>query len=339
MSVQVQFTSLKGERRVKKNRWPIIIINIIVLIFVTVNLAGIYAGNIFYKKAFEIDTKKELDQYELNKSTFSEKRFNTLHKEEVSVTSNVNNYKLYGTYIKNSKATKDTVILVHGLSGSRYTVLKYIDMYIDRGFNVLIYDSRDHGFSGGQNITYGFNEKFDLDRWVNWVYARNKGGIIGVHGESMGAATALLHSKLNEDKKRVSFYIADSSYSDLIELFKMKLSEDYNIKSKFAANALLFYVDKINKIKNQFNLEEVSPKGIIKDVTTPVLFIHGQSDSFVPPNMTEEIYEQKQASKELYIAPDSQHVQAVLKNRDEYKEKVYGFLDKYLPKDSESAAK
>jgi fermentation-respiration switch protein FrsA (DUF1100 family) len=339
MSVQIQFTALKNDRKIKKNRGPKIFINIILILFIAVNLAGMYAGNIFYKKAFEIDTKKEVDHYDFSKSTFSEKRFNSLNKEEVSVTSTKNNYKLYGTYLRNPKATKDTVILVHGLSGSRWTVLKYIDMYLDRGFNILIYDGRNHGFSGGDNITYGYYEKYDLDRWVNWVYSRNKGGIIGVHGESMGAATALLHSQLNEEKKRVSFYISDSSYSDLTELFKIKLREDYKIDSKIASNVLLFYADKVNKLKNQFYIKEVSPQSIIKEVSIPIFFIHGEDDDFVPTEMTEDLYKLKDSNKELYISPKSQHVQAIINNKDEYREKVYNFLDSILPKVQESAAK
>jgi uncharacterized protein len=333
MSLEINFTSMKEYRRIKKNKGPRLIINIIVLLFIAINLGGLYAGNFFYKKAFEIDTNKSIDHFEANKEYFNVNRFNSLQKEEVSVTSTKNNYQLYGTYIKNPKASKDTIILVHDLGGNRWSVLKYADMYLDRGFNVLLYDSRNHGDSGGKNITYGYYEKYDLDRWVNWLYTRNKGGIIGVHGESMGAATALLHSELNEAKKRVSFYISDSSYSDLEEILCIKLKEDFNIKTKFAANILMFYANKVNKFRNQFYFKESSPINILEHTSVPVMFIHGGSDNFVPRAMSEELYNRKTSSKELYIAQNSNHAEAYIKNQEEYKEKVYKFLDSFLNTD------
>jgi uncharacterized protein len=333
MSVQINFTSMKEFRRTNKKKGPRLIINIIVLLFIAINLGGIYAGNLFYKKAFDIDTKKNVDQFEANKEYFNMKRFNSLQREAVSVTSTKNNYQLYGTYIKNPKVSKDTIILVHGLGGSRWSMLKYADMYLDRGYNVLLYDSRNHGDSGGKNITFGYYEKYDLDRWVNWLYTKNKGGLIGVHGESMGAATALLHSELNEAKKRVSFYICDSSYSDLEELFRIRLKEDYNISTKFAANVLMFYADKVNKFKNQFYFKESSPINTIKDISVPVMFIHGDSDTFVPKAMSEDLYNKKASSKELYIAQNSNHVQSYINNQEEYKNRIYKFLDSLLKTD------
>lgn len=326
MNIPIQFSSLKHERRRKKKLWPRIVIYSILIIFFGINAYGVYIGNTFYKKAFEANTNKELDLYNQSKSTINEKRFSSLQKEDVSVGSK-NNYRLYGTYIKNPIPTKNTMILVHGLGGSRYTSLKFIDMYLDKGFNILIYDSRDHGHSGGINITYGFDEKYDLDRWVSFVYSKNKGGIIGVHGEDLGAATALLHASINENTKKVSFYIVDSSYSDLKQLFTLRLKEDYKIKNTLAINFILFYAEKINKLNNQFTFNEASPINYIKDISTPILFIHGENDTLIPKSMSEDLYKLKGNSKAIYIAPNSDHLASLQNNQDEYKNNVYKFID------------
>ena len=58
---------------------------------------------------------------------------------------------------------------------------------------------------------------------------RYPNGNIGVHGVSMGAATALMHAEMNEVTHRVNFYVADSGYSDLEEL----LTKIKNKASKF----------------------------------------------------------------------------------------------------------
>lgn len=327
--MQVQFTSLKDVRRNRKKKWPKIVLDVIFIVFIVTNVVGLYIGNNFYKKFFEIETKTDLEQYETYKSTFNERRFSEIQREEVSVASK-NDYKLYGTYIKNPKATNNTIILVHGLKGSRWSAMKYTDMYLDKGFNVLVYDGRHHGYSGGNNVTYGFYEKDDLAKWVDWVYKRNKGGIIGVHGESIGAAAALLHSKTNERKKRVSFYISDSAFSDLNELFAIRLKEDYKLKFSILAKPLIFYIDKVNKLRNGFYLTEASPINIISDIKTPIMFIHGANDIYAPRTMSEELYKAKPGTKQIYIAPDSGHGEAYLNNQDEYIDRVYNFIDSVI---------
>ncbi|MCM8711839.1 alpha/beta hydrolase [Clostridium sp. SYSU_GA19001] len=327
--MQVQFTSLKDVRRNKKKKWPRIAFDVIFVVFIITNVISLYIGNNYYKKIFEINTKTDLDQYETYKSTFNERRFSDIQREEVSVASK-NNYKLYGTYIKNPKATNNTIILLHRLGGSRWSSMKYTDMYLDKGFNVLVYDGRHHGYSGGDNVTYGFYEKDDLDKWVDWVYRKNKGGIIGVHGESTGAAAALLHSKINENKKKVSFYIADSAFSDLNEFFTIRIKQDYNLKSNLLIKPLIFYIDKINKLKNGFYLTEVSPINIVGNIKTPIMFIHGANDTYVPKTMSEDLYKAKSGTKQIYIAPASDNNEAYLNNQDEYRDRVYTFIDSVI---------
>lgn len=327
MSVPIQITSMQSKRKQKKKLLPKVIIFSILILVISINIYGFHEGNEYYKIFFEPNTNKDMDLYSQNKWAINENRYLSFHKEDVTVGSK-NNYRLYGTYIKNPNSTKNTIILVHKFSGSRYTSLKYIDMFIDKGFNVLLYDSRDHGHSGGKNITFGFSEKYDLDRWVTWVYNKNNGGIIGVYGEDLGAATAILHSSLNEDNKRVSFYIADSSYSDLKQLLASRLKEDYKINNTLAVNFILFYTEKVNKLNNEFTFKEASPITYIKNITTPILFIHSENNLSLSKSMSEDLYNLKSTSKSIYIAPDTGY----LKNQNIYKETIYKFIDSLTEK-------
>lgn len=326
MGVPIQIFSLKNNPQKKKRLLPKFIVSTVLILFICINSYGLYIGNKFYKSFFEADTHKGTDLYIQNKSFIDERRYSSIHKEDVSVGSR-NNYRLYGTYLVNPTPTNNTIILLHDFSGSRYSSLKYIDMYLDKGYNVLIYDSRNHGKTSGSNITFGFAEKYDLDRWITWTAAKNKGGIIGVHGEGLGAATALLQAPLNEASKRVSFYIADSSYSNLGELFKLKLQENYNIRNPFIIKFLLFYTEKVNKYNNQFTFKEASPINYIKIISTPVLFIHGEHDTNIPKTMSEALYNLKPDSKSIYIAPKAGHLSAYKDYEQEYKEKVNKFID------------
>ncbi|MCD2347696.1 alpha/beta hydrolase [Clostridium guangxiense] len=311
--------------KVKKYIRRIILI-LMLLVFITISCIGIYIGSMVYNQVCEIKFNKSNSvSYNNFKSTFDYERFNLLDKSDVTIQSNFG-YKLSGTYIRNFVRTKNTIIIVHGITGSRWESMKYADMYIDLGYNVLIYDSRYHGTSGGNNISLGYFEKYDLDNCVRWVRKQNPNGIIGIHGESMGAATALLHSNMNIKEKYVSFYIVDCPFSDLPELFSDKLTEEMKNHGKIIANAIVFYSSVYAWYKAGFSLYSISPKKALDGVEVPIMFIHGADDDFIPPYMSLELYIEKKGPKYLYIAPNAGHAQSYLKNKDEYKAKVREFL-------------
>lgn len=312
---------LKSRKKLRK----FILITFLVMLIV-INIGGFYIGNVFYDKVCKMSFDKNSDSYSMFKSTFDYVRFDSLSKEEVTINSSFG-YKLSGTYIYNSVPSSSTVIIVHGITGSRWESMKYADIYLNLGFNVLIYDSRYHGKSGGGNISLGYYEKDDLESCVQWVKKKNQGGIIGIHGESMGAATALLHANMNESKKEVSFYIADCPYSDITQLFKEKLTEEIKPHSNIISDLIVFYSSMVVVYRSGFSLYAISPIKAIENVRTPIMFIHGADDDFISPVMSMDLYANKKyGPKYLYIAPNAGHAQSYLKNKDEYTAKVDQFL-------------
>ena len=237
-------------------------------------------------------------------------------------------YNLSGTYIKNPKETKDTVILVHGLVMTRRTMLSTARLYLDKGFNVLLYDSRNNGESGGKNTTYGYYESYDLDEWVKYVSERNPGGCIGVHGRSMGAATALLHSELNEKEKKVKFYVADCSFSDLKDEF---LYVGGRLTAGLPLESIEFCASTVTKLKSGFKFSDVSPRKSVKNASTPILFIHGDKDELVPVSMCKELFNSKtKGLKDMYITPNARHGESFNSDKEEYRKRIYDFIDDVL---------
>jgi uncharacterized protein len=82
------------------------------------------------------------------------------------------------------------VILLHGVADNREGVVGFAEMFLARGYAVLLPDARAHGESGGAFPAYGVLERDDVRRWAAWLHPHAP-GCEYFFGESMGAAVAI----------------------------------------------------------------------------------------------------------------------------------------------------
>jgi fermentation-respiration switch protein FrsA (DUF1100 family) len=275
-----------------------------------------FARLIIYPKILSIDNSY-LREIEAGKLVEAE--FGALPKRELFVRSPYG-YTLYGFYIP-CEGSQNTVILVHGIKCTLYESVKYLNLFRKRGFNVLLYEQRNHGRNARKNTTFGFYEKYDLKAVVDWAFAHlGPAGRVGTMGESLGAATALQHSAIDS---RVAFVIADCPYSDLIELIKLRLKNDYHL----VPFPLLNIADLFCKLMAGFTFAKVSPIRDISAVNVPIFWVHGEKDTYILPQMSVDMYNAKSLGiKKLFIAPNACHAEAFWNNQHEYDRQVEEFL-------------
>ena len=193
--------------------------------FIAVNVLGLMTGEFIYRELTYPHLYQNLfnlqdNSKNIEKIAIAEKKYEW---EKVRLPS-PHGYTIRGTYIPANQPSNQTILFLHGLFQNRSSGLDYLGIYQEMGYNVLIVDARGHGDSGGDSISWGYFEKDDINVWLDWLQQKIPQGTIGIHGISMGAATALLHSELNENTHQVSFYIADSSYDDFKELLIKQLT-------------------------------------------------------------------------------------------------------------------
>ncbi len=217
------------------------------------------------------------------------------------------------------KSHSRVVILCHGLGCAKYTSLKYAAMFFRLGFRVLIYDHRNHGYSGKAHTSMGFYEKYDLKKLVDWCIERfGTDCRIITHGESMGAATVLMHLGIDH---RISAAIADCAYSDLTQLLCHQLKHYYHLPCfLIPVESLLTY------LRAGFWYSEVSPVSTVRRTLTPILFIHGKNDHYVPAAMSKEMYACKKKNKALYLVAGARHAESYCRNKEGYEKVVERFL-------------
>ncbi len=214
-------------------------------------------------------------------------------------------------------------ILSHGFSHSKYGSLIYAEIFLQLGYRVIIYDHRNHGLSGKAYTSMGYYEKYDLKNIVDWcVNHFGPEPSIVTHGESMGAATVLLHLEIDQ---RVSCVIADCAYSDLKELLKHQLRTFYHVP------VFLIPIESlITYLRAGFWYREVSPIKIVSRTKVPILFIHGKRDDYVPTRMSKQMYACKQGKKAIYLVAKAAHAQSCIRNRSGYTKRVEEFLAKHV---------
>jgi hypothetical protein len=290
----------------------------VILIFLIALLgAGYYFARVaLFPRVYGVDY---VLKQEIESGNIIEEAYKSWPKEEIRIHSPYG-YDLYAVYHHCDNAQK-TVIISHGITWNRYGSVKYASLFRKHGFNVLLYDLRNHGRSGGSNTTFGFYEKYDLKAVVDWAFAQlGSLGKVGTLGESLGASTTLQHAALDP---RIAFAIADCPFSDLVTLFTYRLKEEYHLPSF----PLLPTASLISWFLTGMRFEQVSPIREMAKIHAPVMFVHGKEDRYIYPEMSVALYNAKtNGTRKLYLAPNAAHAQSLTKNRVEYEQQVAEFL-------------
>lgn len=267
--------------------------------------------------------KKKEDDFIFNREITSKRLdeawFQAVNKTEKWVES-INGYSLKAIFIEPLE-TKNYVIICHGVTENKINSLRFVRMFERLGFNCVVYDHRRHGDSGGKTTSFGFYEKIDLQSIVEAVRERaGEEAIIGIHGESMGAATTLLYAGSIRDD--ADFYISDCSFSDFEEQVTHIMHQSTPLRSSLAIRFANLFL----KIRDGYTFNLVSPIDVVDKIQKPVLFIHSLQDDFILPKMTEELFEKKTGTKKLKLFDIGAHAKSFNENSEEYEEVVADFL-------------
>lgn len=253
---------------------------------------------------------------------FDEDTYNSTEKKRFMIRSDYG-YDLSCELLKSDTSSNKIAVLCHGFSRGKYKSLLYANVFLELGYNVVIYDHRNHGLSGRAYTSMGYYEKYDLMKIIDWCcYTYGPDCKIITHGESMGAATVLLHLGIDD---RVVCAIADCAYSDLKELLKHQVKYNYHLPQ-----ALIPLESLVTYLRAGFWYGEVSPIQVVSRTDTPILFIHGKKDNYVPTKMSKDMYECKRKRKAIYLIAGAGHAISYETNRIGYKKAVEKFLIRYM---------
>ena len=222
------------------------------------------------------------------------------YEKEDYIVKGLNDYDLHVTLVKNPIPSDKYVIISHGFKSNRYGAVKYVDSYIDLGFNCIIYDMRDHGENAKVTVSLGQFESEDLYKLIEDTYNRYGNIKLGLHGESMGAATSLT---VLDKKPKVDFVVADCGFSNLYGL----IYKAYDLaKTPF----VLPSVNTAMKLRYGYDMKKTSPKDALVGNEVPICFIHGEADTFILPENSQVNKDATAGYSELHLVPNAAHAQS-----------------------------
>lgn len=240
---------------------------------------------------------------------------------------NTEGKKLHAFYIDAPKPTNKTAVIVHGYTDNAIRMFMIGYLYNkDLEYNILLPDLQFHGLSEGKAIQMGWKDRLDIQEWIN--LSINKYGAeteIVVHGISMGAATTMMLSG-EQLPQQVKCFVEDCGYTSVWDEFSQELKVRFGLPSF----PIMHITSWLCQQKYGWNFEEASALNAVKRCELPMLFIHGDADTFVPTWMVHPLYEAKPEPKELWIVPEVEHAESYLKAKKEYTRRVTNFVSLYL---------
>lgn len=244
----------------------------------------------------------------------------TMPHESVTITT-FDGLKLHGKYYEYAQGAP-MELMFHGYRGSAERDLcGGVQRAFALGRNVLIVDQRACGKSEGRVITFGVKESRDCLAWLAYITeqfgAEQKVILTGI---SMGAATVLCASGYDLPPNVVGI-LADCGYTTANAIIH-KVIDQLGLPSK-----LLYPFVKLGaRIFGGFGLESVSPIEAVKNCKVPVIFIHGETDDFVPCSMSKENFDACPTAKRLVTVPEAGHGMAYLVDGKGYLQALADFF-------------
>lgn len=223
-----------------------------------------------------------------------------------------------------AQSPKMTVIFAHGYAGTRQekhiSTLALAKKLHEKGYQIVMFDFRNSGESGGTVTTIGQEEKYDLLNMIKWTKQKFPDQKIGLLGFSMGGATALLAAAESPD---VAAVVADSPFNDLHNYLQENMSHWTNLPDVPFTPLMLFMMPYLVGVEP----ENVSPiKAVERIFPRPVLFIHGDADEVIPAVHSETMYAKHPDVFQYWSTKGVDHVHSFITYPDEYVARVTQFF-------------
>lgn len=257
---------------------------------------------------------------------------------------------LRGWYIPADPKFNSTIgiVGVHGAGLDRREFLKQTPILHNEGYNILLFDCREHGVSTGsfRGFSFGLREHADVIHAVKYLRNAQNMTKVAVVGTSQGATSTILAAAIDET---IDAVVLENPFTSVDEMLTDVIDGLLNSKPDWTAEAGIVsyiirlgdyipnwyrsFLKQVTILKTVYFAGEgnlVNAIDVIDKLKQPVFLIHGSSDSLIPLKHTLKLYKVAKEPKELWVADGCEHAAIYNKYPKEYAEKITAFLHKHL---------
>lgn len=195
-----------------------------------------------------------------------------------------------------------TVVLFHGNAQNMSNHLFGVTWLPPLGFNLLIFDYRGYGSSGGQadvpalvadgaEVLHAALEKLDNNEV-------SRGSKIVVYGQSIGGAIASTVAAKFPARDRIAAVVLESSFRGYPAIVREKLGQFFLTWPFQYPLSWLFF----SRYDSEDYIGKIAP--------TPVLLVHGLADTIVLPENSRRLYQLAGQPKLLWEFETAGHINA-----------------------------
>jgi dipeptidyl aminopeptidase/acylaminoacyl peptidase len=216
-----------------------------------------------------------------------------------------------------------TVLLFHGYSASRSSLLNQGKALYDMGLAAVLVDFRGSGGSDGSSTTLGYHEAKDVAAAVRYVGERGLPRPLVLYGQSMGGA-AVLRSIAALDVHPDAI-ILESVFDRMLGTVRNRFGL-MNLPSFPAAELLVFW----GGIQIGFSGFEHNPVDYARACDCAALVLHGAEDKNARPEEGRAVFDNLTGSKEMVIFPGVGHTSLYEADAAQWRMVVGQFLAKQV---------
>lgn len=213
---------------------------------------------------------------------------------------------------------KTAVVLLHGHGSNRSQMLARAKLFRAQGFAVLLYDSRGHGLSGGDRVSFGWYETRDLLGALDFLRQRgfHEFGCLGV---SMGGATIALAAAELRD---VRWAVLESAFPTLADAVDCRIRRKVLLPGWLVGVMMIHFAE----ARLGLNIHDISPRKTIARLPCPVLIMSGECDEHTPVAHARQVFDFAPSPKTWWPVPGAAHTDLYGFDPAAYEQHLIAFL-------------
>jgi fermentation-respiration switch protein FrsA (DUF1100 family) len=227
-----------------------------------------------------------------------------------------------GGWMSRASGNSGAVLLLPGVRSNRLAMVDRAIASRAAGYSTLLIDFQATGESPGDVITFGWRERFDVIAAVDTLRRLLPGEPIGIIGVSLGGAATLLAAPALD----IQAVVLEAVYPSIDVAVENRLRMRLGSLGPVLSPLLLVQLGP----RLGVSPAELTPVDRIAALRCPVLVIGGLVDQHTTAADTQRLFAAAREPKALWLVPGAAHVDYYQVSREQYQQRVFGFLERAL---------